>query len=211
MKIGCILSVEKCRSIKRKENKMLYKAKHDKDEGVKGCKIIGNGDIYGYKLVNTYFVDNSGMGDRNEPAMIFSDFLDNVKGGYYYGIQEAGQFQVYIGEYEKITRQELKKQKVEQGIVSSKKVKNNTRLTIYTNGDKVLRLHSTDIIKWQGDKIILNTGGWDTITTRARFNEFLSPEVRIFRKKGITYIDYCGDISEFKDNTDIRNTVYTKK
>ncbi len=41
---------------------MLYRAKSNKDEGVKGCKIVGNGDIFGYKLVNTYFVDNSGFG-----------------------------------------------------------------------------------------------------------------------------------------------------
>jgi len=172
---------------------MLYRAKQDKDEGVKGCKIVGTKDIYGYKLVETYFVDNSGLGDRNEPAMVFSVFLDNVKTGYYYGIKEVGQFQVYIGEYEKIERQELKKQEAETGIISSKKIKNNTRLTVYANGDKVLRLHNTDIIKWTGNKIILNSGGWDTVTTRTRFNEFLPDYIKVYRKKGVTYINYNKD------------------
>jgi hypothetical protein len=166
---------------------MLYQAKQDKDEGVKGCKVVGNGDIYGYELVNTYFVDNSGFGSEDEPALTFNRFLDKVKGGYYYGIKEVGQFQVYIVEYKKLTRQEIKINNPD--IVSSKKVKNNTRLTVYTNGDKVLRLHSTDIIKWQGNKIILNTGGWDTVTTRSRFNEFLSGYgIAVYRKKGKTKV-----------------------
>ena len=106
-----------------------------------------------------------------ECALVFSDFLSKVKAGYYYGIREAGQFQVYIGEYKKLARQELKEKNPD--VLSSKLVKNNTRLTIYKNGDKVLRLHSTDIIKWVGNKIILNSGGWNTHTTKSRFNEFL--------------------------------------
>ena len=167
---------------------MLYRAKSNGDEGVKSCKIVGNGEIYGYNLVNTYFVDNSGMGTRGESALIFDDFLRQVKANYYYGIKEAGQFQVYIGEYQKESRQNLKQSQADNGIVSSKKIKNNTRLTIYANGDKILRLHNTNIITWQGNKIILNTGGWDTMTTRARFNEFLPNPYKIFRKKGITYI-----------------------
>jgi len=75
----------------------------------------------------------------------------------------------------------------------------------------VLRLHNTDIIKWQGNKIILNSGGWDTLTTRARFNEFLPEQVRIFRKNGKTFVNYCGGIAEFKDNMDLRDTTYTKE
>ena len=86
---------------------MLYRAKSDGDVGVKSCKVVGRGEIFGYELVNTYFVDNSGFGDRGEPALIFVDFLNKVKAGYYYGIKEAGQFQVYIGEYKKITSNEL--------------------------------------------------------------------------------------------------------
>ena len=167
---------------------MLYKAKCNGDEVVKSCKIVGNGEVYGYELVNEFFVDSSGFGSDSEPALTFNRFLKKVKAGYFYGIREAWQFQVYIGEYQKVSRQEIKQKQIENGIVSSKKIKNNTRLTIYANGDKVLRLHSTDIIKWQGNKIILNTGGWDTVTTRARFNEFLPNPYRVFRRKGITYI-----------------------
>lgn len=170
---------------------MLYRAKSDKDIGVKGCKVVGNGDIYGYELVNTFFVDNSGFGTDDEPALTFNKFLNEVKAGYFYGIREVGQFQVYIGEYKKLTKKDIKANNPD--IVSSKLVKNNTRLTVYKNGDKVLRLHNTDIIKWVGDKIILNSGGWDTMTTRTRFNEFLPEQVKVFRKKGKTYIKYVGN------------------
>jgi hypothetical protein len=167
---------------------MLYKAKIDGDIGVKGCKMVGNREIYGYELTKTFFVDNSGWGNSGESALTFNSFLNEVKAGKYYGIKEAGQFQVYIGEYRKKAIGELKAEKIDNGILSSKKIKNNTRLTVYNNGDKTIRLHSTDIIQFKGDKIILNSGGWDTVTTRSRFNEFLPDYYSIIRSKGITYI-----------------------
>jgi hypothetical protein len=80
---------------------MLYRAKSDKDIGVKGCKIIGKSIPLGYELTEVFFVDNSGFGDRGESALVFADFLDKVKTGRYYGIQETGQFQVYIAEFKK--------------------------------------------------------------------------------------------------------------
>jgi hypothetical protein len=185
---------------------MLYRAKSDKDIGVKGCKVVGIGDVFGYELIQNFFVDNSGFGSDDEPALTFSNFLTKVKAGYFYGIRDVGQFQVNIGEFKKIAKPRAEIL-AEQGIVSSKLIKNNTRLTIYKNGDKVLRLHSTDIIKWQGNKIILNSGGWDTMTTRARFNEFLPDRISIFRKKGVTYIKnslkYPDEITEFSDGIEI--------
>ena len=41
---------------------MLYRAKTDKDLGVKACKIIGDTIPLGYALTETFFVDNSGFG-----------------------------------------------------------------------------------------------------------------------------------------------------
>ena len=182
---------------------MLYRAKINKDEGVKGCRIIGKGDVFGYELVNTYFVDNSGFGCDDEIALTFNKFLDKVKIGFYYGIREAGQFQVYIGEFKKIAKSRAKIYQ-EQGIVSSKLVKNNTRLTIYKNGDKVLRLHSTDIIKWQGDKVILNSGGWQTVTTKSRFNEFLPSNIRVYQKNYQWYVNNKGQILDFKNGLELK-------
>lgn len=186
---------------------MLYRAKENKDLGVKGCKIIGNEIPIGYELVETFFVDNSGFGSESESALTFSNFLNKVKAGYFYGITGQGQFQVYIGEFKKIAKPRAEILS-EQGILSSKLVKNNTRLTIYKNGDKVLRLHNTDIIKWIGNKIILNSGGWNTLTTRARFNQFLPEGLRVIRKKGETFIlstrNYCDEVLAFFDGIELK-------
>lgn len=167
---------------------MLYRAKVNGDEGIfKGVKIIGDNIPLGYEKTESYFVDNSGLGDRSEPAMVASDFLSHVKEGYFYGITGRGQFQVYIGEFKKINKSR-KEIYTDNGIVSSKLVKNNTRLTVYKDGRRVLRLHQTDIITWTTDgKIVINMGGYDTKTTRQRLNEFL-PNLSVYRKKRKTYI-----------------------
>lgn len=55
----------------------------------------------------------------------------------------------------------------------SRKMGNNTYLH-RDGGDSIsLRLHSTDVVTWyrNGD-IKLNTGGWNTVTTRDRINEY---------------------------------------
>ena len=76
----------------------MYKAKTDGDIGVKSCPVIKK-EVKGYKLLNEYFVDNSGWGTDRESALTFNQFLNKVKAGLYYGITSIGQFQVYIGEY----------------------------------------------------------------------------------------------------------------
>jgi hypothetical protein len=180
---------------------MLYRARVNADLAVFKCKMVDKNKIHGYELINTYFVDNSGFGSESESALTANQFLIKVKAGLYYGIQEAGQFQVYIGEYKKISSAEIKRNNPD--IISSKKIKNNTRLTVYSNGDKTLTLHSTDIIKWQGNKIILNNGGWDTKTTRQRFNEFLPSGISVYRHKGVTMLDVKGAELEFYNGIEI--------
>lgn len=173
---------------------MLYRAKVNEDDGVfKASKT--KKDVLGYELTQEFFVDNSGFGSEGESALTAGQFLKKVKAGFYYGITDIGQFQVYIGEFKKVNR---KKQYEILGILSSKKVKNNTRLTEYKDGRRILTLHQTDMITWlPNGKIILNNGGWDTMTTRARFNEFLPDGIYIYRKRGKTYIE---DKRFFNDN-----------
>ena len=185
---------------------MLYKAKVDKDLNVKSCQIIGKGDIFGYILVNTYFVDNSGFGDISEPALTFNHFLNHVKAGYYYGIKEAGQFQVYISEYKKVLSR--KENFSAQGIANSKLISKSCRIINYLNGDFTVKLYATDIFKKVGNKIILNAGGYKTSTTKARINQFLGKyKFNIYQKAGIWYIknlsnDKIKDI-EFIDNIEL--------
>ena len=161
----------------------MYKAKCDKDEAVFKCGKVGN--TLGYELINTYFVDNSGFGSDSEPALTVSSFLDKVKQGMHYVITSIGQFQIYIGEYKKVAR---KADFARLNILSSKKLNKNLRLTEYNNGDKSLVLYSTEIVKQQGNKIILNSGGYRTHTTKTRINEFLPKGCYVYQKNYTWYI-----------------------
>ena len=184
---------------------MLYRAKRNGDEGVLKCKNIGDETPVGYEKTNLFFVDNSGMGTRGEPALVMQDFLSKIKEGYFYGITSAGQFQVYIGEFKKlkITRKELYQL---HDIKKSKLVRRNTRLTEYNDGRRVLRLHQTDVLTYKPDgKILLNSGGWRTHTTKERLNSFLPVHIRVYQKNYSWYVRQEGkkDI-EFTDGMEIQ-------
>ena len=56
----------------------------------------------GWKLETEYFVDSSGFGQDGEPALSVSRFLVEIKVGKGYAVREAGEFQVYVGEYSKV-------------------------------------------------------------------------------------------------------------
>ena len=53
----------------------------------------------------------------------------------------------------------------------------------------VYRYHRTDIVRYDDKTLVINTGGWDTPTTRKHINEFL-PHGRIYREKGQLYYNY---------------------
>lgn len=75
----------------------------------------------------------------------------------------------------------------------SRKVGNNTYLVRNSGvpGDSIhLKLHDTYIITWYADgRIVLNTGGWFTVTTKARINQFVSG-YRITQDRGVWYITH---------------------
>jgi hypothetical protein len=178
----------------------MYRAKSNGDKDVFKCgKIEGEKTPLGYKVTEVFFVDNSGFGSENEPALTASQFLPKVKAGRYYAITGQGQFQVYVTEYEKITgsRKALYK---ELGILKSKLVRRNTRLTEYVDGKRTLRLHATDIITWTADgKIILNSGGWHTHTTKERINSALPLGVRVYQKDFKWYVTQNDKTVDFVD------------
>ncbi len=71
----------------------------------------------------------------------------------------------------------------------SRKVGNNTYARVTEEDAVVVRLHSTDIIVWYADGTIrMSDGGWDTVTTRARFNEYRPNGYYTHRIKGATYV-----------------------
>lgn len=58
----------------------------------------------GWEMVDEYFVDASGLGHDDEPALSVGRFLntlrDNIGDGY--AVTSAGEFQVYVGRYRKV-------------------------------------------------------------------------------------------------------------
>lgn len=71
--------------------------------------------------------------------------------------------------------------------IKRRKLANNTYL-IDNGKRRAIRLHSTDIATEVGPgKLRIDTGGWDTLTTRERLYRFTS--CRVGRDKGITYIN----------------------
>lgn len=81
----------------------------------------------------------------------------------------------------------------------SKKLANNTYLLRNDNGTFSIRLHQTDIIVINSDNTYtLNSGGWLSMTTKARMNEFAP--VRISQNKGVWYL---GDGSLFSDGVTV--------
>jgi len=85
-----------------RENRQPYIARVNNDIDVRKAPKLGNYIPDGWERVNTYFVDNSGFGSEDEPALTFEQFLSKVKAEYGYGIGECGQFQIYIHEYRRI-------------------------------------------------------------------------------------------------------------
>ncbi len=65
-------------------------------------------------------------------------------------------------------------------------------------GDVVIRLHRTDIITYTSTGIILNSGGWQTVTTKDRMNRFL-PTPHLWSQRGKWVISNQGDLYEFFD------------
>ncbi|MFA5049291.1 MAG: hypothetical protein WC516_09770 [Patescibacteria group bacterium] len=72
--------------------------------------------------------------------------------------------------------------------IQSRKIANNTYLQ-RRDSDIVVKLHDTDIITYKSNgDIVLNSGGWHTMTTKDRLNNNLPRELYISQNKGIWYI-----------------------
>ena len=63
--------------------------------------FIGTYEPKGWTKIGESFVDASGFGSEGEPALTINQFINRLTAGHGYAIIEAGQFQVYIGEYVK--------------------------------------------------------------------------------------------------------------
>ena len=77
--------------------------------------------------------------------------------------------------------------------------------TSVINDNNVLMVcyHSTPVVKITDNKIILNSGGWQTATTKRRMNQAsLSYGLgfAVYQVNFSWYVDYKGDTIPFEDN-----------
>lgn len=91
---------------------------------------------------------------------------------------------------------------------TSKKLRNNTYVQVRDAETVAIRLHQTDILtfKANGD-ITLNSGGWRTVTTKARMNEYLPDNWYVSQSKGVWYLSTrpgFEDIGRFEDGMTIQ-------
>ncbi len=79
--------------------------------------------------------------------------------------------------------------------------KHKTSMSVGRDGEMVVFYYKTAIVLVDKDKIVLNTGGWHTATTRARMN-FVSQELklgyRVYQKQNQMFVDYAGQTHEFE-------------
>lgn len=78
----------------------------------------------------------------------------------------------------------------------SRKVGNNTYAEIEYDNSVSIRLHGTTVVRFYPNGLVkLNSGGWQTSTTKDRINKY-SP-VKVYQKKFVWYLE---DGTEFEDN-----------
>lgn len=96
-----------------------------------------------------------------------------------------------FGQYSPQTRGRRTKAEILDGAqaVESRFVARNTVEWKDADGARHIRLHRTDILTFHPDgSIRINTGGWNTITTRDRINAFLPSPFRVWTHRGQLHI-----------------------
>ena len=82
--------------------------------------------------------------------------------------------------------------------IQSRKLANHTLLRRVDNSTIAVQLHSTDVVTYHADgRIVFNSGGWKTSTTKARMNSF-SP-ARVSQAAGSWEITIDGSAANFAD------------
>ena len=87
--------------VAEEEGKMPFVAICDGDTGVFSSPLFGDYTPAGWKQIDEFFVDSSGLGAEDEPALTRKQLLRKVKEGLGYGIGDRGQFQLFIRVFEK--------------------------------------------------------------------------------------------------------------
>lgn len=66
----------------------------------------------------------------------------------------------------------------------------------------IIRYHDTDVVKFSDDKIVLDSGGWLTNTTKTRMNQAsnqYSLGYVVFQKNRSWFVKHKGEVKDFSD------------
>lgn len=84
-----------------------------------------------------------------------------------------------------------------------RKLANNTYLVIRDDGGLGVQLHATQVVIHYPERIVLDSDGWQTVTTKDRMNRF-SP-VRVYSVRGVWYVSVGGVEYPYADGITIHN------
>mgnify|MGYP000872339649 CR=1 FL=1 len=79
-----------------------------------------------------------------------------------------------------------------------------TKVNTNADGQTEVVYHQTAVVTFDSERIILNTGGWWTRSTKTRMNqvsEFYNLGFRVFQKVGDWFVDYKDNIQPFDDDS----------
>lgn len=88
------------------------------------------------------------------------------------------------------------------GTKTRRKIAHNTYL-LNTNGVITIRLHNTDVLTIAKDKLVLNSGGYRTHTTKGRLNDLLPPGYSLCAENGLWYLATPSEIYTYADGITI--------
>lgn len=78
-----------------------------------------------------------------------------------------------------------------------RKLANNTYLVVRDDGGFGVKLHDTEVVIHYPESVILDSGGWQTVTTKERMNRF--SDYGVFSEKGVWYVCVNGADVSFAD------------
>lgn len=151
-------------------------------------------ELKGYELVKELFVDSSGFGMDDEPALTKNQFTEELTNllreheELYATLTGVGQFQVYIGLFRKLP------QKKNWKIVST-----NVLEYMPEAWTKVIRLYDTDIVTIKPHEMILNNGGYQTRTTAKWINKYLPEGYILYSKNWEWIVEHKGEKTKFSE------------
>ena len=89
-------------------------------------------------------------------------------------------------------------------MAQTEKIGNHKTMIYVENGEIKVRYHSTDVVSFTAEKIMLNTGGWETATTKLRMNQ-VSNQFKlgftVYQKDWEWFVAYRGEVIPFDDRT----------